>query len=59
MVIKSIVAALAERHGQRRNPTFFAQLLLGTDSLDVPLDELGSARQTLTRLLASPEAQRM
>ena len=51
--------ALAERHGQRRNPAFFAQLLLGTDSLKVPLDELGSARQALTRLLASPEAQRI
>ena len=49
--------ALAERHGQRRNPAFFAQLLLGTDSPNVPLDELGSARQALTRLLASPEAQ--
>jgi uncharacterized protein (DUF1800 family) len=51
--------ALAERHGQRRNPAFFAQLLLGTDSFKVPLDELGSARQALTRLLASPDAQRI
>ena len=50
--------ALAARHGQRRNPAFFAQLLLGADSPEVPLDELGSARQALTRLLASPEAQR-
>ena len=51
--------ALAERHGQRRNPAFFAQLLLGADRPEVPLDELGSARQALTRLLASPEAQRI
>ena len=51
--------ALADRHGQRRNPAFFAQLLFGTDSLKVPLDEPGSARQALTRLLASPEAQRI
>jgi uncharacterized protein (DUF1800 family) len=50
---------LAERHGQRRNPAFFAQLLFGTESLKVPLDELGSARQALTRLLASSEAQRI
>jgi hypothetical protein len=33
--------------------------LLGTDSFKVPLDELGSARQALTRLLASPDAQRI
>ena len=39
--------ALADRHGQRRNPAFFAQLLLGTESLKVALDELGSARQAL------------
>jgi hypothetical protein len=50
---------LAERHGQRRNPAFFAQLLFGTESIKVPLDELGSARQALTRLLASSEAQRI
>jgi uncharacterized protein (DUF1800 family) len=50
--------ALAERHGQRRNPAFFAQLLLGTDNPKIPLDDEGSARQALTRFLASPEAQR-
>ena len=51
--------ALAERHGQRRNPAFLAQLLLGTDSVKVPLDEPRSARQALARILASPEAQRI
>ncbi len=50
---------LAERHGQRRNPSFFAQLLLGADSPEVPLDAPGPARQALVRLLASPEAQRL
>jgi uncharacterized protein (DUF1800 family) len=50
--------ALAARHGQRRNPSFFAQLLLGADGPEVPLDALGPARRALVRLLASPEAQR-
>jgi uncharacterized protein (DUF1800 family) len=51
--------ALAERHGQRRNTSFFAQLLLGADSPEVPLDALGPARQALVRLLSSSEAQRI
>ncbi len=51
--------ALAERHGQRRNTSFFAQLLLGADSPDIALDAPGPARQALVRLLASPEAQRV
>jgi uncharacterized protein (DUF1800 family) len=51
--------ALAARHGQRRNPSFFARLLLGADGPEVPLDALGPARQALVRLLASPEAQRI
>ena len=51
--------ALADRHGQRRNPSFFARLLLGTDRPEVPLDAAEPARQALIRLLASPEAQRI
>ena len=51
--------ALAARHGQGRNPSFFAQLLLGADGPEVPLDAPGPARQALVRLLASPEAQRI
>ncbi len=51
--------AMAERHGQRRNPSFFARLLLGTDRPEVPLDAPEPARQALIRLLASPEAQRI
>ena len=51
--------SLAERHGQGRNPSFFARLLLGADAPKVPLDALGPARQALARLLASPEAQRI
>jgi uncharacterized protein (DUF1800 family) len=51
--------ALAARHGQRRNPSFFAQLLLGADGPEVPLDAPGPARNALVRLLASAEAQRI
>jgi uncharacterized protein (DUF1800 family) len=51
--------ALAERHGQQRNPAFFAQLLLGADGPEVPLDTPQAARQALIRLLASPEGQRV
>ena len=51
--------ALAERHGQRRDPAFFARLLLGADRPEVPLDAAEPARQALVRLLASPEAQRI
>ena len=51
--------ALAAHHGQGRNPSFFAQLLLGADGPEVPLDAPGPARQALVRLLASPEAQRI
>jgi uncharacterized protein (DUF1800 family) len=51
--------ALAARHGQGRNPSFFARLLLGADRPEVPLDAAGSARHALTRLLSSPEAQRI
>ncbi len=51
--------ALAARHGQGRNPSFFAQLLLGADGPEVPLDAPGPARQALGRLLSSPEAQRI
>jgi uncharacterized protein (DUF1800 family) len=50
--------ALAERHGQGRNPSFFARLLQGALVPKVPLDALGPARQALARLLASPDAQR-
>jgi uncharacterized protein (DUF1800 family) len=49
---------LAARHGQGRNPSFFARLLLGTDGPEVPLDAPGRARHALVRLLASAEAQR-
>ena len=34
--------ALAARHGQGRNPSFFAQLLLGADGPEVPLDAPGA-----------------
>jgi uncharacterized protein (DUF1800 family) len=51
--------ALAARHGQGRNSSFFARLLLGADGPEVPLDAPGPARQALVRLLASPEAQRI
>jgi uncharacterized protein (DUF1800 family) len=51
--------ALADRHGQRHNRSFFAQLLLGADRPEVPLDSPGPARQAVIRLLASPEAQRV
>jgi uncharacterized protein (DUF1800 family) len=51
--------ALAARHGQGRNPSFFARLLLGADGADVPLESPGPARHALVRLLASPEAQRI
>jgi uncharacterized protein (DUF1800 family) len=51
--------ALAARHGEGRNPSFFARLLLGTDGPEVPLDAPGPAREALVRLLASPEAQRI
>jgi uncharacterized protein (DUF1800 family) len=51
--------ALAERHGQRRNPSFYANLLLGAVGPGVPLDAPGAARQAVVRLLASPEAQRI
>jgi hypothetical protein len=51
--------ALAARHGQGRNPSFCARLLLGTDRPEVPLDAAEPARQALIRLLASPEAQRI
>jgi uncharacterized protein (DUF1800 family) len=51
--------ALADRHGQRHNRSFFAQLLLGTDRPEVPLNSPGPARQAVIRLLASPEAQRI
>ena len=53
------VIGLADRHGERRNPSFFARLLLGADGPEVPLDAPGPARQALVRLLASPEAQRI
>jgi uncharacterized protein (DUF1800 family) len=51
--------ALAARHGQGRNPLFFARLLLGADGPEVPLDRPEPARHALVRLLASPEAQRI
>jgi uncharacterized protein (DUF1800 family) len=51
--------ALAARHRQDRNPSFYAQLLLGADGPAVPLDAPGPARNALVRLLASAEAQRI
>ena len=51
--------ALATRHGQRHNRSFFARLLLGTDGPEVPLDALGPARHAVVQLLASPDAQRI
>jgi hypothetical protein len=51
--------ALANRHGQRRNRSFLAQLLLGVDGPEIPLDAPGPARRSLVRLLASPAAQRI
>jgi uncharacterized protein (DUF1800 family) len=52
------VIALANRHDQGRNPSFFAQLLFGTDTPRLPIDDAETARRNLSRLLASPEAQR-
>ena len=51
--------ALAAPHGQGRNTSFFAQLLLGADGPEVPLNAPGPARQALVRLLASLDAQRI
>jgi uncharacterized protein (DUF1800 family) len=51
--------ALATRHGQRRNPSFFARLLLGADDPEVPLDATEPARRAVIRLLSSPAAQRI
>ena len=51
--------ALAARHGQGRNPSFFAQLLLGADGPEVPLDAPATARNALVQLLASADAQRI
>ncbi|MFI5454403.1 MAG: DUF1800 family protein [Isosphaerales bacterium] len=50
--------ALAGRHDQRRNPSFFAQLLLGTDKPVVPNDDGESVCRNVARLLASPPGQR-
>jgi len=49
------LSALAARHDQARNPSFFSLLLLGTA---VPAREGISHRHTVARLLASPAAQR-
>jgi len=49
---------LANRHDQGRNPSFFAQLLLGTATPRIPIDDAETARRDIARLLASPEAQR-
>jgi uncharacterized protein (DUF1800 family) len=51
--------ALAMRHGQGRNPRFFARLLLSADVPEVPLEAPEPARRSLIRLLASPEANRI
>jgi uncharacterized protein (DUF1800 family) len=50
--------ALADRHDQRRNPSFFARLLLGTDKPVVPNDDGESVRRNVASLLASPSGQR-
>jgi uncharacterized protein (DUF1800 family) len=51
--------ALAARHGQERNPSFFAHLLLGVDGPQVPLGAAGPTRLALIQLLSSPAAQRI
>ncbi len=50
--------ALADRHDQRRNPSFFAQLLLGTDKPALRNDDGESVRRKVASLLASPSGQR-
>jgi uncharacterized protein (DUF1800 family) len=51
--------ATAARHGRGGDPRFYAQLLLGADGPEVPLDAAEPARNALVRLLSSPEAQRI
>jgi uncharacterized protein (DUF1800 family) len=51
--------ALAERHHQQRNPSFFAQLLFGAENPEVPLHSPALTRHALVRLLSSSEAQRI
>ncbi len=51
--------ALAAHHGQGRNPSYFARLLLGADGPAVPLDAVEPARRALVRLLSSPAGQRI
>jgi len=50
--------ALPARHGQERNPSFFAQLLLGAQAPAIPNGDGGTVRRAVTRLLASPPGQR-
>lgn len=50
--------ALAARHGHARDRRFFARLLRGAESPEVPLDAASPARLAVARLLSSPEAQR-
>jgi len=50
--------ALADRNDQRRNPSFFAQLLLGTDKPALRNDDGESVRRNIASLLASLSGQR-
>jgi len=51
--------ALAARHDQSRNPSFFAQLLFGSDQPVVRIEDAKACRRAVARLLASPDGQRI
>ena len=50
--------ALAARHGHELDRRFFARLLRGAESPEVPLGAAGPARLAVARMLSAPEAQR-
>ncbi len=50
--------ALAAKHGQSRDPSFFARLLLGADGPRIPHEGGIEVRRAVARLLASPAGQR-
>ena len=51
--------ALATRHGQERNSSFFSRLLLGTDNPAVAMGKEFDLHRDVSRLLASPMGQRV
>ncbi len=50
---------LADRHGQGRNPAFFAQLLFGADEPAISIEDAEATRRAVARILSSPAAQRI